>query len=58
MAIGTLALVFVVPVFYIFFEYMQEKVRPPMHLDVDKQVAQERERSMSERSAFNKPEEK
>ena len=53
MAIGTLALIFVVPVFYIFFEFMQEKIRPPMHVEVDKQVAQERERSLGERSAFN-----
>lgn len=53
MAIGTLALVFVVPVFYIFFEYMQEKVRKPMHVETDRQIAQEKEKSLAERSAFN-----
>ena len=56
MAIGTLALVFVVPVFYIFFEFMQEKIRPPMHVDVDQQVAKEKEKSLGERSAFNNKE--
>ena len=38
MAIGTLALVFVVPVFYIVFEFLQEKIRKPMHKEADAQV--------------------
>ena len=33
MLIGTLALMIVVPVFYIIFEYLQEKIRKPMHYD-------------------------
>ena len=53
MAIGTLALLFVVPVFYIFFEFLQEKIRKPMHVETDVQIAQEREKSLAERSAFN-----
>ena len=54
MLIGTLALLFVVPVFYITFEYLQEKIRKPMQVEIDPQVQLERERSLEERSAFNK----
>ena len=54
MAIGTLALLFVVPVFYIIFEYLQEKIRKPMAEEADMQVALEKEKSQSERSEFNK----
>ena len=54
MAIGTLALLFVVPVFYIIFEYLQEKIRKPIAEDTDMQVALEKEKSQSERSEFNK----
>ena len=46
--VGTLALLFVVPVFYIIFEYLQEKLRPPMQLDADMQVISERERNARE----------
>lgn len=53
MLVGTLALLFVVPVFYIVFEYLQEKVRKPAHSDEDPQFKMERERSLEERSAFN-----
>ncbi len=53
MIIGTLALLFVVPVFYIVFEYLQEKIRPHQELEADAQVLLERERSMAERSGFN-----
>lgn len=48
MLIGTLSLLFVVPVFYIIFEYLQEKLRPPMQLDADMQVISERERNAKE----------
>ncbi|MBC8601189.1 efflux RND transporter permease subunit [Parabacteroides acidifaciens] len=54
MAIGTLALLFVVPVFYIIFEYLQEKIRKPMTEKADMQVALEKEKSQSERGEFNK----
>lgn len=49
MAVGTLALLFVVPVFYIVFEYLQEKVRKPMELEADEQIAQEKVRSAAEK---------
>lgn len=49
MAIGTLALLFVVPVFYIIFEYLQEKIRPPMVEEADIQVRLEKERSEQEK---------
>ena len=53
MIIGTLALLFVVPVFFIVFEYLQEKIRKPMHKEADLQVEIENERNMQEKSAFN-----
>ena len=53
MAIGTLALLFVVPVFYIFFEYLQEKIRKPMQEEVDQQFALEQQKSLQERNSLN-----
>ena len=50
MIVGTLALLFLVPVLYIAFEFMQEKVRPAMHKEADAQVQLERERSLNERN--------
>ncbi len=50
MTVGTLALLFVVPVFYIVFEFLQEKVRKPMEEEADLQVQLEREKSMAERN--------
>lgn len=57
MAVGTLALLFVVPVFYIVFEFLQEKIRPPMQEEADVQVLLEKEKSQVERSAFSGNEE-
>ena len=57
LTIGTLALLFVVPVFYIIFEHLQEKIRKPMEEEPDLQVQLERDRSEAERKAFNKEEE-
>ena len=54
MLVGTIALLFVVPVFYIFFEYLQEKIRKPMEVEGNQQILLQKERSMEERSAFNK----
>ena len=51
MLIGTLALLFITPVFFIFFQYLQEKVRPPLQEEADAQVQAERERSIEERKA-------
>lgn len=53
MLIGTLALLFVVPVFYITFEYLQEKIRKPMQVEGDAQFQMEKQRSLEERSAFS-----
>ena len=39
MLIGTLALLFVVPVFFIVFEYLQEKLRGPLQKEPDMQFA-------------------
>ena len=50
MVVGTLALLFVVPVFYIIFEFLQEKIRPPMEEEVDVQVLLEKEKSEAERN--------
>lgn len=51
MSVGTIALVFVVPVFYIVFEFIQEKVRKPLHEEADQQVMLEAERNISEKSS-------
>ena len=53
MSIGTLALLFVVPVFYIVFEYLQEKVLKPMEVEADEQFKQEQERSLAEKNQSN-----
>lgn len=53
MLIGTIALLFVVPVFFIVFEYLQEKLRSPMHKDPDPQIIYEKEQTLIEKSAFN-----
>ena len=53
MSIGALALLFVVPVFYIVFEYLQEKVRKPMEVEADEQFKQEQERSLAEKNQSN-----
>ena len=49
MAVGTLALLFVVPVFYIIFEFLQEKIRKPMEEEPDVQVLLEKGKSEVER---------
>lgn len=49
MSIGTLAILLTVPVFFIFFEWIQEKVRPAMIEEPDTQILMERERINKER---------
>ena len=56
MIVGTLAILFTVPVFFIFFEYLQEKIRPAMKEEADMQFLKERERSRIEKSEYNKSE--
>ena len=56
--IGTLAILLTVPVFFIFFEWVQEKIRPVMVEEPDEQVIQERERirqERAERESHHKP---
>lgn len=52
-SVGTLALLFVVPVFFIFFEYLQEKLRKPKQEDDDMQVMYEKIKTQVERDALN-----
>ena len=42
--VGTLAILFTVPVFFIFFEWVQEKIRPAMVEEADQQFLQENHR--------------
>ena len=49
MFIGTLAILLTVPVFFIFFEWVQEKIRPAMIEEPDAQVLMERDRIRKER---------
>ncbi len=56
--IGTLALLFITPVFFIILQYLQEKIRPAMHEEMDPQIRAEHERNMQEKSAFNKEKDK
>lgn len=54
MVVGTIALLFVTPVFYIIFEYLQEKLRKPMEIEASPQVQVEAQRNEEERKALNK----
>ena len=51
---GTFALLFVTPVFYIVFEYLQEKLRKPMMVEANQQIQLEMARDAEERKALNK----
>lgn len=55
MLIGTLALLFVVPVMFIVFEFLQEKIRPALKEEADAQVVLEKERDEIEMKT-SKPE--
>ena len=52
--VGTFALLFVTPVFYIVFEYLQEKLRKPMMVEANQQIQLEMARDAEERKALNK----
>ena len=54
MSVGTLAILFTVPLFFIIFEYLQEKIRPVMIEEADQQFIKERERSQREKEEANK----
>lgn len=49
MSLGTLAILFTVPLFFIIFEYLQEKIHPVMVEEADRQFLKERERSQREK---------
>ena len=49
MIVGTLAILFTVPVFFIFFEWVQEKIRPAMKVEADQQFLKEQIRSQAEK---------
>ena len=49
MFVGTLAILLTVPVFFIFFEWVQEKIRPALIEEPDAQILMERERIRHER---------
>ena len=49
MTVGTLAILFTVPLFFIIFEYLQERIRPVMHEEADQQFLKERERSQRDK---------
>ena len=53
MIVGTLAILFTVPVFFVFFEYLQEKIRPAMKEEADQQFLKEKERSEREKAENN-----
>lgn len=54
MLVGTIALLFVVPVFFIVFEHLQEKIRKPKHEEADVQFELEKARNDEERRVLNK----
>ena len=54
MVVGIIALLFVTPVFYIIFEYLQEKLRKPMEIEASPQVQVEAQRNEEELKALNK----
>jgi len=54
MTVGTLAILFTVPLFFIIFEYLQERIRPVMVEEADQQFLKERERSLREKEEVNK----
>lgn len=51
--IGTIALLFIVPVFFIVFETIQERFRKPQALEPDEVMTEKREKILAEMSAFN-----
>ncbi len=47
--VGTIAILFTVPLFFIIFEYLQERIRPAMAEEADQQFLKEREKSQKAR---------
>ena len=49
MTVGTIAILITVPLFFIIFEWLQERIRPVMHEEADQQFLKERERTQKEK---------
>ena len=49
MTVGTIAILITVPLFFIIFEWLQERIRPVMHEEADQQFLKENERVKNER---------
>lgn len=56
MVIGTTAILFTVPLFFIIFEYLQERIRPAMEVAPDQQFRMEQEKILQEKNAHGKHE--
>ncbi len=54
MTVGTIAILFTVPLFFIIFEYLQERIRPVMAEEADQQFLKEKERSQREKEEREK----
>ena len=54
LVIGTLAILFTVPVFFIFFEWVQEKIRPVMVEEADQQFEKEKVRIQQQKAEAQK----
>ena len=54
MTVGTIAILFTVPLFFVIFEYLQEKIRPAMEQEADPQFLKELERSKKQKAEANK----
>lgn len=52
MIVGTLAILFTVPLFFIIFGYLQERIRPVMEEEPDQQILLERERNRRGKEEF------
>ena len=50
MVVGTIAILITVPIFFVIFEYIQERIRPVMVEEADQQFLKERERSQREKA--------
>ena len=53
LVVGSFALLFVTPVFYIVFEYLQEKLRKPMEIEASPQVLLETQRNAEEKQMYD-----
>ena len=52
MSVGTLAILFTVPLFFIIFEYLQERIRPAQMEEADLQFIKEREKSLKDKEKY------